>query len=182
MRWGGLTVRPAAPEDADDLAPRLRTSDIEELRVTSGQSPHEALSRSIELSDAPFTFIDAYGQPHAITGAAGLDDGSGCIWLLGSDWLEQNPRAFAALTRDTYRCVSERYTHVWNLVDARRADTRRWLRWLGFVEMWSQPAPLDPSVEVVGVIYVQSRRSCRRFSGLLRDAAPRPAGREATSA
>jgi len=116
---------------ADDLAPRLRHADADELRA-NGREPHAGLLRACLLSSQLDAIVVA-GRPLAIFGFADMGDDTACPWLLGSEDLVTTHRAW--FIRHSPAIVSSgdhRWARFRNRVDARNSVHVRWLRWVGF--------------------------------------------------
>lgn len=125
-----IEVREANIHDAIDLAPRLRASDIDEIRAAHGVSGLAGLVLSMSASEFSFAgCID--GDVVAIFGIA-AGDGYGAPWLLASNEIERRPVAFLRRNRRFIAAMKERHGVLRNHVDARHAVSVKWLRWLGF--------------------------------------------------
>lgn len=128
-----IRVRPARPDDAAALAPRLRAADLQEIHAVTLQTPHEVLLGGIACSDPCHTVVDDDDRPLAVFGVVpGQDAGTGVIWLLGSDELVSRPRTFLKSSRAWIGTLLERYHTLSNVIDARNEVHVRWLRWCGF--------------------------------------------------
>lgn len=64
---GRITYRPATPEDAAELAPKLRKSDIAEMALTWTGSPEARLAESVRLSAESWALL-IDGQTEAVFG------------------------------------------------------------------------------------------------------------------
>ena len=110
--------------------------DAAEVVASSGSSPHMVLLDSVDAS-VVCGAAEWDGSVHAIFGVAPLPGEPlvGVPWLLGSDAVLTNGVPFL---RDSAAFV-ENWQRTWpvlmNCVDARHTRARRWLRWLGFVEV-----------------------------------------------
>jgi len=127
-----LVVYPAALEDAEYLAPRLRPEDVAECQAASGQAPLEALNTALEVTRHPRALL-ANGQPIALFGVAtvpGQPD-LGAPWLLGSPEIEAHSREFLRRSREELERMRHPFTRLTNYVDARNHTHIRWLEWLG---------------------------------------------------
>jgi hypothetical protein len=129
-----LHVRPARPEDARDLAPRLRPADVREIRALRGEEPSRVLEEGLAWSTACFAAEDDAGLLVALFGAGpdGGQDAAGLIWLLASPELERNGRDFLRQCRHWVDRLHEHCPRLGNVVDARNDVHLRWLAWCGF--------------------------------------------------
>ena len=128
----GLRVRSARSADVSRLAPKLRQADREEIRAATGEAPGEVLERGFYCSDPCYSIVDGCDEPLALFGVVPKDGGAGIVWLLGSDELLAYPVAFSRLSRSWIDRLHERYSVLWNRVDARNQVHVRWLQWCGF--------------------------------------------------
>jgi hypothetical protein len=135
-----LRARPARPEDADDLAPRLRAADLREIRAAAGRPPLDVLRYSLERSAPALAVMDGGGALVALYGAApdGTPDG-GLVWLLGADTLTRHSFTFLRHARPHLDDLHQAYPRLWNWVDARNRVHIRWLRWCGFSRVGFDP-------------------------------------------
>lgn len=125
-------IVPGVVEMADDLAPRLRPADADELRA-NGREPLAGLRRAAGLSAQLHAIVEPSGRTIALYGFAPLDQHTACPWLLGSEELVTRHRAW--FVRQSAQIVSSgdhRWRRFWNRVDARNLVHIRWLRWVGF--------------------------------------------------
>lgn len=117
---------------ADDLAPRLRAADADELRA-NGREPLAGLRRAAAVSAQLSAITEPCGRPLALFGFVDLGNGAACPWLLGSDDLVDRHRGwFIRNSQTIVRSGDHRWGHFWNRVDARNILHIRWLRWVGF--------------------------------------------------
>lgn len=105
-----FTIRPAVTEDADQLAPNLRTADVKEC-LGWGADPHVNLRESVGAGMETLALVGREGE---VLGMFGL----GCrhpiwnmttIWLMGTDTLVQDPGY-----RKQFWIDSKRYVNKWN--------------------------------------------------------------------
>lgn len=136
-----IIIRPADLFDAFMLSHRLRASDRRELEASSGypidnEEAYRVLSRALQVSTVAWA---ACSKPYVevLFGAAPLTAEPGCqygsAWLLGSDWIESNPREFYRQSREYLARMHEQFLLLTNFVDDRNVSSQRWLRRLGFV-------------------------------------------------
>jgi hypothetical protein len=129
-----LKVRAANMEDADKLAPVLRSGDIEEIKAAASEMPLDVLKQGIVCSDPCYTIVGIDDSPLALFGVIADSEKTnvGRIWLLGSDSLVQYSYTFLRNSRQWIEKLHERYSTLWNYVDARNEVHIRWLKWCGF--------------------------------------------------
>ena len=135
-RFTGFQIRPARPEDADFLAPRLREIDQREAWALARLEPGEALSLSLLRSTRAWT-ATAGGRAGLMWGVGplgGLLGFVGSPWLMASDILEQPEaaREFIRQSRPGARELERGFRRLENRVHAENRPAMRWLKWLGF--------------------------------------------------
>ena len=174
-------VRPARPEDAFELGPKLRQADLEEIRATVGASapPSLILLGCLSASRIRLTLTGDSGEVLALLGVSDTEEPDvGGVWLLASDALT-DPRYVKKFLRGSRQVVEQlnaAYPLLWNYVDERNKAHIRWLRWLGFVFLRRIPehgAERRPFIEFART----GERPCawsqqRSLSRLLRSARP----------
>lgn len=128
-----IAIVPARPGHIGEIARRMRRADREEVFAASGRSPISALSFSYRHSSLTWTALFD-GRPEVMWGVGDINilTGIGAPWLLGTDAVEENFRAFLRISRDWPAQLLSRYRLLRNVVDARNAVSLRWLEWLGF--------------------------------------------------
>jgi hypothetical protein len=112
------------------IAGRMRQSDRDEIMASDGASPIEGLERGIDTSRLCHTVVFK-GVPIAMFGVVPAEDGSGSLWLLGTDELDNLATCFGRTSRKIIRQLLEVYPHLFNYVDARNQKTIDWLTWCG---------------------------------------------------
>jgi hypothetical protein len=129
-----LLVRAASPSDADVLAPRLRSQDLQEIHAADGRDPLLVLREGVAASDPCFAVLNSAGAPVALFGAIPdpADARRAKVWLLGTPELLQHRRFVLRMSRLWTEKLHERYAVLWNFVDARNQVHLRWLEWCGF--------------------------------------------------
>jgi hypothetical protein len=128
-------LRPDAG-DVQFIAENLRHADIEEIRSVRGDADLLAVvRRSVEVSGEVWVAVSACGMPVALFGVAPTEqEHVGSPWLLGTDAVPKHRRELVVDGRKLVARWNRKYHTLFNLVDARHAHARRWLRHLGFVE------------------------------------------------
>lgn len=128
-----VEVVPARPEHVPPIARDMRAADRAEIWATALLQPAEGLALSLATSPLAWTgLVD--GRPACMFGAGAAPGTSnhGVPWLLGTDRIERHQVAFLRRNRAYVEAMQERFSILSNRVDARNADSIRWLLWLGF--------------------------------------------------
>lgn len=127
-------ARPYRDGDEYDLAGRLRQADLDELKAASPLDPIVILRTGAYYSVPSVSIIGNKGSVAGMFGVVPQKDGTGVIWLLGTDELVQRPlcRQFIRECRYHLKCLQRNYTQLHNVIDERNTVHRRWLEWLGF--------------------------------------------------
>lgn len=137
-------IVPATTAHAEALAPVLRQADVLEVWAAGRRRPLEALLLSAAASrDARAGLAD--GRVVCMFGVADVTFISDyhVPWLLGAEELPQHARAFLRLNREYMAGARILYPVLKNWVDARNAQSIRWLRWLGFTILPAKPYGVD---------------------------------------
>lgn len=128
-----LTVRRATPEDAVDLAQRLRKADLKEIRAVGSSSPEEALLAGVHSPDPCYVAVDEEDIPHIIFGThPSHEHFLGYIWMMASDGIR---RDWVQVLRETKPWIDRIRGHYRVMANAVHADNKvhiKWLRWAGF--------------------------------------------------
>lgn len=126
------TVRAARLSDVEPVANGMRARDVEEVRAAGGFDPRAALLHSLDGDGLFWTLSDEDG-PYALFGVTHVAYDVGSPWFLATDRLYQHKKWFLRATPVFVRHMLDRYPVLMNYVDARHADSIRWLRYGGFV-------------------------------------------------
>ncbi|MDR1398265.1 MAG: hypothetical protein LBJ14_11130 [Desulfarculales bacterium] len=126
-------ARPARPEDAYSLGPRLRRADADEVRASSGKEGAEALLASLEKSALAWTFLHPLtNEPQVMAGLGFLTTITGVPWLLAAD-LDQPMRAFFRAGFNQVIAYMHQHRRILvNMADARNRTALKWLKFVGF--------------------------------------------------
>jgi hypothetical protein len=129
-----IRVRSAFPQDAADLAGRLRAADLREMKAASGEQPLTILERGITFSDPCLAIIDQKDLLLALFGVVPDPRARqvGQVWLMASDNLVEHSTSFLRQSREWVGRLQQDYRVLWNTVDARNTVHIRWLTWCGF--------------------------------------------------
>jgi len=131
VRSGNTYVTDATYEHVDELAPRLRQADLDEVWASHHLSGYHALKLSLGMSDPAFSIIHN-DKVIAIFGAAPFTDGGASPWLLGSDEIRDIWLPFVRHSRYFVQLMLDRYGYLENYVDARNVLSIAWLKFCGF--------------------------------------------------
>lgn len=129
-----IQIRPVKLADVNQLAPKLRVADIQEIKAAIGEDPGDVLERNVGWSDPCYAVVDGEDAPIALFGAVPEvnDPDLGIVWLLASDELIKHHFFIARNSRAWVAEMHRRYRVLWNCVDARNEVHIRWLKWCGF--------------------------------------------------
>jgi len=128
----------ATLDHAYDLAPKLRTSDADEVMASGGHTPLEALELSVTLSD-PATCWTALldGEPEIMWGAAPYTDAPtgnhGIVWLLSSNEMYKIPGRFMKESAEYVSIMLKHFDSLHNFVSVNNIRSQQWLEGLGFL-------------------------------------------------
>lgn len=117
---------------ADQLTPKLRQCDLDEIEAMAGTTPAGALRDSLALSTHAYCITNDEG-PVAMFGAAPSPlPGVGIVWMLGSDDIQAEALGIARRTRRYFDELNQPYPILWNYIDDRNKVSMKWLEWGGF--------------------------------------------------
>lgn len=123
------------------LGPRLRQSDQDEVRASSGMSGARALVQSWHASDNHLRWTAlVYGEPEVMFGAAGLAEDVAAAWLLASDRLDDVRKSVLVYSIRYVEEMNNYYERLTNWIDVRNLRSLHWLERLGF-----QPVDFCPT-------------------------------------
>lgn len=126
-------VIPCTREHIENLAPRLREMDREELLLATGRSPEVALMDSFEFSEESWAAVEdgvvlcVFGL-----GAHPQGEGWGVPWLLASEEFYDHGFRFARECRAGIERMHSKYPRLINMVYGTNHKAMRWLKWCGF--------------------------------------------------
>ena len=128
-----IQIVPAKASHIRPIASGMRAADREEVFAASGRSPAAALAYSYRKSTYCWTALFD-GRPEIMWGIGDINilTGVGAPWLLGTDAVEKNFRAFLRISNGWPAQLLRRYSVLRNFVDVRNEVSIRWLEWLGF--------------------------------------------------
>ena len=116
--------------DCESLAPRLKDADIQEIKLSTGLEPLDALRKSVEISVKKWS-ITVNGEVIAIFGVS-LRGSVGVPWLLASKELVKIKKSFLVGCESYVRSMSEGCEVLSNYVWIQNKTSIKWLKWMGF--------------------------------------------------
>lgn len=138
-----LHHEPATEGHIDELLPQLRSADSAEIIAACGNLVEGCFS-ALAMSDDPIAMRDTEGGLIVVYGVAPtmLLSGQAAPWLLGTERMRANAKGVIHDIRLYLQFLSEHYSRLFNYVDARNAESIRWLAGLGFAI--GEPVPQGP--------------------------------------
>lgn len=135
-----LTIVPARPEDAAELAQVLCKEDRQEISAINNEDAHTIILKSKETSAFCYSGL-CEGKLRFMGGVCPAKDvpGAGLPWLLSDGTLRDYPLQFLKRSRDMIEQMHNTFPVLFNLVAAENIAARRWLKWLGFSEVYTEP-------------------------------------------
>ena len=131
---------PATLEHALELAENMREADVREVWAAAHYTPEQAALFSLEASrDATTGLADGRVVCMFGAGAAAIISTTGVPWLLTTDLVDRHARVFLRKNKRVVEEMRDRYPLLRNHVDERNIAAIRWLRWLGFSILPSEP-------------------------------------------
>ena len=127
-------TRPSVPEDAFQLAPRLRAEDVAEIEAMSGNPPLLALLNGTQGTEC-YSIVSEDGLVIGMYGLNHMPEygpGQAAVWLLASPDLLSIKAQFLRETMGHVLDFHSRYPLLWNYVWAGNAAHIKWLHRLGF--------------------------------------------------
>lgn len=115
------------------VAERMRAIDARECREIGGVEPLAALERSVASPGPRWTALFD-NEPVALFGVTQdtlLGGDIGTAWLLGTDRLQRDWRAFARASKPVVAELLMRYRALSNVLLTDNTLCMRWLAWLG---------------------------------------------------
>lgn len=135
-------TRRSCLKDIQPIANAMREEDVAELQAGTGNSPAAALLYCFFKSIPCMTMISANDSPMGMWGVVPEDDGSGRIWMLGTDEMVDHGPSRIRFLRESPKFlagVHAKYPVLFNYVDARNTTHVKWLRWMGFTFLSEHP-------------------------------------------
>lgn len=130
-----MQIVPATLAHAEQLSRTLREADLRELReVEPDAQPKAIIAWSLGVSTSAFTAV-LNDRVVCMGGVAPRGDGSGSVWLLGTDLMVSHKVALGRVSPPCVDLMHKEYRIIHNHADSRNHVHLRWLRWLGFKEL-----------------------------------------------
>lgn len=122
----------------------MRQEDRDEIVISFGKSPLDALRLSLARSSHAVTAVNGEGRVICMfgVGSLGFLSKAGSPWLLGSDLVNDHWRLFVRLSRKYLAAILDLYPELDNAIDARADRSVRWLSSLGFTVERPEPIGL----------------------------------------
>lgn len=111
----------------------LRKADIEELRVSSGKQPWDALKSAV-LHSTEWTevgYVEETGEIIALFGLASAN-GIGIPWMVASPNIKKYNKILMRYSKKVIGEMNDQFTLLTNFVDSRNSLHIRWLKHMGF--------------------------------------------------
>ncbi|ECB3807380.1 hypothetical protein EW367_22445 [Salmonella enterica subsp. enterica serovar Fufu] len=135
-----VEIVPATQQHIELIIPRVRQRDIDEFQASNGWTARQVLECGLKISTVVCAGL-INGEVVTVFGVApaSMLGGAGCPWLVGTDALAKNQKAFLRRCRHIVAAMLAIYPRLENYVDARNHVAKAWLHWLGF--SLDDPAP-----------------------------------------
>jgi len=133
-------IVPATLEHVEELAPKIRKADKQEIWASDRLLPKEALLRSMRITPSPLVGVanDKVFCMFGVGVPTPLSD-IGYPWMLSSDALPKHARKFLREGKKWIEQINNEYEILINFVDSRNKKAIQWLKWLGFSIKEAQP-------------------------------------------
>lgn len=134
----------ATSDDAEDLVPRMRAVEVEEVRAATGREPLPVLLEGLrDSAEAWSVFFDGeLAFMWGVVPLGGYLGGAGLGWLLTTDMVERHAKTFWQYTRAVMPQLLARWDVLANAIDVRHEKAIRWATRLGF--HLDAPVPVVP--------------------------------------
>jgi hypothetical protein len=127
----GYEVVEPTPALIAGLAGSMRPADAAEVMASSGHTALEALTQSAVLSD--YCRMTLYhGKPLSMGGLVLVDEVMACPWQLCSVDSARHGKGVLRLGKQALDHWLTVRPFLFNMADARNAESLLWLKWLGF--------------------------------------------------
>jgi hypothetical protein len=138
--YGVARVRPALPEDAVALAPKLRPADLREIGIFN-KTAIESLEDGINYSTKSYAIETPEDGVVGMFGVVATSANYGGVWLLASPGIERIKLTFLRHSAAWLRELARDFRVLGNMVDSRNTLHVHWLTWLGFRFLRKVPVP-----------------------------------------
>ena len=125
-----VTHRPARPDDAREIVPRLRARDLAGLGTVG--DPAQVVRDGLESSIAAWAVL-ADGEIAVLFGfrVVMLLDDQVYLWMLGTRTIDEHPVTFLRKSRGVVGLLRKHYRLVYGEVASDYERSIRWLTWMG---------------------------------------------------
>ena len=140
----GIIVRRSNQFDINDMADRLRESDVKEIWYSHHETPRQALYKCVNQSIWSATIEN--GRPIGIFGVTPSDKllgYKGTVFMLATNDLDKISRRFVRNSRKMVDYMLEFYPILENYVHNMNIKSITWLEWLGAKIYPARPYGLD---------------------------------------
>ena len=112
--------------------------DAQEVKASDNATPLEALIYPLTKTQGRnYTGLGIDGMPICMFGTHPSEmEGYGVIWFLGSDELKKHKYLVVKMCLEIIPELTKGYKVLYNFVDARHTQARKWLKLLGFQETY----------------------------------------------
>jgi hypothetical protein len=143
---GKLEIHPASLELCDEVAMFMREADLAEVRA-HGYGALEGIWMACMQSEQSYV-ASWEGEPFFVFGISDHSDGSGFIWAVGTDFVQDIAPIFARESRRWVEALGEDYPLLWTNSFTKNVLHHRWLEWCGFTHEGSTTmGPYDARFE-----------------------------------
>ncbi len=128
-----ISIRYAAPDDAELIAARLREEDRAECAALGFVDPAAMMKSAIGAPASETLVVLRYDRPIAIFGIQPetLASSRALVWFLRTDELSGYPREILTVTRRYFVAKLMSYSVLYNYVDSRYRRSVKYLRLCG---------------------------------------------------
>ena len=130
LEQGKLKMYESIEDDIESIYPFMRQVDKIECECM-GFTPKEALEVALGADAVTYTVFDPYGVPFCMLGCGPMPDGTGYIWMLGTDSVFDNKFDFIKGSRFVVNTLTQPYGSVKNYVHKDNKVAIAWLKWCG---------------------------------------------------
>tara|TARA_R110000744_G_scaffold208494_2_gene327249 strand:- start:284 stop:766 length:483 start_codon:yes stop_codon:yes gene_type:complete len=130
LEQGKLKMYESIEDDIESIYPFMRQVDKIECECM-GFTPKDALEVALGADAVTYTVFDSYGVPFCMLGCGPMPDGTGYIWMLGTDSVFDNKFDFIKGSRFVVNALTQPYGSVKNYVHKDNKVAIAWLKWCG---------------------------------------------------
>ena len=133
-----INIRRSTFKDVLDIFPKMHESDKDEIWASHHILPYFALCDGFNKSEICLTAC-VLEEPVSMFGVVKNSEGTGAIWMLGTDGLYKTRKEIVALTKKVIATFHEYFPVLHNYVSAKNEKSVRWLEKCGAVIEAAQP-------------------------------------------